>query len=139
MNLPKFTQKTLTKLQNSQFRERILNSVDKNSKFFIELKNYARAAINYQLMSRNKKLETDKNSYYGFSPLGIICAVDYNGNVEKKLIEFTHINNALRIYQTSTAIDILMCMCLLWKAEQPKLVANFSEDIIESELKKLDS
>lgn len=133
--LPTLTKKTLTKLLNADFRKSILNTYTKDT---YKLFPYAKYVVDSTIMSRDKNHEKDKNYGYGFSPLGIVCAVMKDGSVKKRFLEFNAVNYFLRDYKGAFAIEVVKCILILWLNEEKSSIQDFDYMKIDAELAKIE-
>ncbi len=119
---------------DKSFREKILKMYKKDDLLINE---YARYVVDSTIMSRDKQHAEDKNYGYGFSPIGIICCVKNDGEVEKRFFEFNIINHFLKDYDGSSAIDVVKCILILWSKED-KSIKSFDYEVIDKELVRID-
>ena len=89
-------------------------------------------------MSRDKSHEKDKKYGYGFSPLGIVCAVMKDGTVKKRFLEFNTVNYFLKDYKGAFAIEVVKCILILWLNEEKNSIQDFDYMKIDAELVKLE-
>lgn len=136
--MTKLSKKTLTRLLNPSYRKSILNGIKKADLENLYMADYARYVVDSQIMSRAKGYEEDKSAHYGFSPIGVICAVLADGTVDKKFFEFNTINHFLKLEQGEYAVEVVMCILVLWK-QMDKRVKNFNPEVIDAELAKIES
>lgn len=138
MKLPLLSKKSLTKLLDADFRNSILtafsNTLNNKKYGIIE---YAKYVVDSQIMSRAKNLENDKKSYFGFSPINVLCAIDKNGKMITKFFEFKVINHFLKEYKGNFAIDVVKCILLMWLNEN-KNIDSFNYMKIDNELAKIE-
>ena len=133
--LPTLSKKTLTKLLNADFRKSILNTYSNDT---YKLFPYAKYLVDSTIMSRDKSREKDKNYGYGFSPLGIVCAVMKDGTVKKRFLEFNTVNYFLKDYKGAFAIEVVKCILILWLNEEKNNIQDFDYMKIDAELVKLE-
>ena len=133
--LPTLSKKTLTKLLNAGFRKSILNTYSNDT---YKLFPYAKYLVDSTIMSRDKSHEKDKNYGYGFSPLGIVCAVMKDGTVKKRFLEFNTVNYFLKDYKGAFAIEVVKCILILWLNEEKNNIQDFDYMKIDAELVKLE-
>ena len=133
--LPTLSKKTLTKLLNADFRKSILNTYTKDTH---KLFPYAKYLVDSTIMSRDKSHAEDKNYGYGFSPLGIVCAVMKDGSVKKRFLEFNTVNYFLRDYKGAFAVEAVKCILILWLNEEKSSIQDFDYMKIDSELAKIE-
>ena len=128
------SKKKLTKLLNKEFRDSILCKyrADKH-----QVNEYAKYVVDSQIAARSEKLKDDKDAFYGFSPIGFICAVKKDGSIEKKLLEMNTINHFLREYKGQYAIDVVKCILLMW-LQQDKEIESFDYMKIDAELARIE-
>jgi len=132
--LPTLSKKVLTKLLDADYRKTILKTyTNDNYKLFP----YAKYLVDSTIMSRDKTYEKDKNYGYGFSPLGIVCAVMKDGTIQKRFLEFNTVNHFLRNYQGEFAIEVIKCILILWLNED-KHIESFDYELIDKELVKIE-
>lgn len=134
--LPTLSKKTLSKLIQPDFRSRILKTYIPTS---LGLEQYAKYVVDSQIVSRDKSLENDKKSYFGFQPINVLCYVSNSGSVVKKFIEFNSVNHFLKDYKGEIAIDVVKCMLILLYLENKKDVKNFDYELIDAELQRLEN
>lgn len=128
------SKKKLTKLLNKEFRDSILCKC-KADKY--QVNEYAKYVVDSQIAARSDELKNDKDAFYGFSPIGFICAVKKDGNIEKKLLEMNTVNHFLREYKGQYAIDVVKCVLLLW-LQQDKEIESFDYMKIDAELARIE-
>ena len=128
------SKKKLTKLLNKEFRDSILCKyrVDKH-----QVNEYAKYVVDSQIASRSDDLKNSKDAFYGFSPIGFICAVKKDGSIEKKLLEMNTVNHFLHEYKGQYAIDVIRCVLILW-LQQDKEIESFDYMKIDTELARIE-
>ena len=128
------SKKKLTKLLNKEFRDSILCKyrVDKH-----QVNEYAKYVVDSQIAARSEKLKDDKDAFYGFSPIGFICAVKKDGSIEKQLLEMNTVNHFLREYKGQYAVDVVKCILLMW-LQQDKDIESFDYMKIDAELARIE-
>lgn len=136
---PTLSKKVLTKLLDNDFRKNILNKYASTQTTRIDrtIDDYANYVVTSTIASRAKEHEKDKAYNYGFSPIGIICAVMNDGSVDQRLLDFGTINNFLRQYKGEFAAEVVKCICIMWKAENSN-IKNFDYNIIDEALIKME-
>lgn len=130
----KLNKKTLTKLLDANYRKSILFTLKKDDCYIAD---YAHYVVDSQIMYRAKEYENDKSAYYGFSPINVICAVLKDNTVEQKFFEFNTINHFLKLHQAEYAVEVVMCILILWK-QTDRRVKNFNVEVIDAELAKVE-
>lgn len=128
------SKKKLTKLLNKEFRESILCEYHTDK---YQINGYAKYVVDSQIAARVNDLKDSKDSFYGFSPIGFICAVKKDGSIEKKLLEMNVVNHFLHEYKGQYAIDVVKCILLLW-LQQDKEIESFDYMKIDAELARIE-
>jgi hypothetical protein len=131
------TKKKMTKLLNNEYRRSIISSISHYKLQKYNLIAYSRYVIDSQIVHRDKSLENDKNAYYGFSPINIICAILNDGTIIKKFIEFNIINHFLHERDGNSACEVLQCILIDWIKDN-KNIKNFDIELIDAELEKIE-
>ena len=133
---PKLSAKTMTKLLGEDFRKSILRKAI-SKPFFNEIHAYARYLVDTQILQRVSGHEDDAKSNWGFPALGLVCAFQKDGTFLKKLMELKVLNHFLKDKDGDSAVEVAVCILVLWKQEDPS-IASFDVKKIEAALVDLD-
>ena len=133
----KLSKKNMTKLLNADYRKQILSQMSDKRLSELFIYDYAHYVVDNQIVSRDMSLKDDKKSYYGFQPLGILCYVDKNNNVQRQFFEFNIVNHFLKDYDGDSAVDVIECVLIMWYKEN-KDILNFNYELIDKNLVELE-
>lgn len=134
-NVPKLSQKTMTKLLGSSYRKNLLQLIDKKNA--AEIRDYAKYVTDGQILQRMAGYENDSKSGWGFPQLNILSCFKKDGSFEKKFFEFKAVNHFLKEKDGDAAAEVVACILWLWKCSDSS-IASFDYEKIDAELVKID-
>lgn len=119
------------------FRRTILTSIRPEKAQTMKIPQYARYAVDTQILHRDKTHENDRKWGYGYSPIQCLCAVKTDGTVDKRFFEFNSVNHFLVVKDGDSAVEVVACILTEWTKED-KGIKDFDVDIIDAELVKVE-